>query len=281
MRIGRQLRRRPAPSAASSPSVRLRPRTRPSVRRMRRPRTRLLPPRTQPPPLPLRMRTPRMLRTPRMRPDAAKPAQPSPESADGLLRRPARCSQSCFWQRACSRGTGGFATTTPPSSKARGRSRIPRASWSSTASPSSSPRTLPTPTGWIPREDHHVLVRGHAGARAVSLLARRTQLVITDGAGYDGWTTLLDDVAWMAGQLASMVQGNPERKAVATEGLTVLNRLSHDADASRSGARRSLLKGKPRTPTGPPQGTGKRPAQTMRRRTARQRTTQTARQRTA
>ena len=60
----------------------------------------------------------------------------------------------------------------------------------------------------------------------------RTQLVITDGAGYDGWTTLLDDVAWMAGQLASMVQGNPERKAVETEGLTVLNRLSHDADAS-------------------------------------------------
>lgn len=64
----------------------------------------------------------------------------------------------------------------------------------------------------------------------------RSQLVITEGEGYSWLSTLLDDIGWMWDQALRAVQGQPQEDVVAGEGVTVLDRLSHDATAApRSG----------------------------------------------
>ena len=52
-----------------------------------------------------------------------------------------------------------------------------------------------------------------------------------DGTGYSWWSTLLDDIGWMAGQAADAVQGRATAEPPSGEGVTVLDRVSHDAAA--------------------------------------------------
>ncbi|WP_080800713.1 hypothetical protein [Arabiibacter massiliensis] len=60
----------------------------------------------------------------------------------------------------------------------------------------------------------------------------RTQLVITEGDGYSWLLTLVDDIAWMWDQAARAVQGQPQEEPAQAEGVTVLDRLSHDSAAA-------------------------------------------------
>lgn len=64
----------------------------------------------------------------------------------------------------------------------------------------------------------------------------RSQLVIMDGEGYSWWSTLFDDVAWAAGRATDAVQGRAADEAVGGDGVTVLDRVSHDAAAVPNGA---------------------------------------------
>ena len=61
----------------------------------------------------------------------------------------------------------------------------------------------------------------------------RSQLVITEGAGYSWLSTLIDDIGWMADQLTRFVQGQPQVEALPGDGVTVLDRLSSDATAAQ------------------------------------------------
>lgn len=63
----------------------------------------------------------------------------------------------------------------------------------------------------------------------------RTQLVIMDGRGYSWWSTLFDDIGWMAGQAAGAVQGAAPEEPAAAEGVTVLDRVSRDVAATPRG----------------------------------------------
>ena len=61
----------------------------------------------------------------------------------------------------------------------------------------------------------------------------RSQLVITEGAGYSWLSTLIDDIGWMADQLTRFVQGQPQVEALPGDGVTVLDRLSSAATAAQ------------------------------------------------
>lgn len=63
----------------------------------------------------------------------------------------------------------------------------------------------------------------------------RSQLVIMDGDGYSWWSTLFDDVAWMAGQALDAVQGREPEAPAAEDGVTVLDRKSHQAAGEPGG----------------------------------------------
>lgn len=60
----------------------------------------------------------------------------------------------------------------------------------------------------------------------------RSQLVITDGDGFTGTSTLLDDIAWQFDQLVRALSGQPASEPSVGDGVTVLDRLSHDAGAT-------------------------------------------------
>ena len=64
----------------------------------------------------------------------------------------------------------------------------------------------------------------------------RSQLVIMDGEGYSWWSTMWDDIGWMAGQAASAVQGREPEAPVAGNGVTVLDRASSGPAAASGGA---------------------------------------------
>lgn len=70
-----------------------------------------------------------------------------------------------------------------------------------------------------------------AGSGRYRFSLDRSQLVIMDGTGYSWWSTLLDDIGWMAGQAADAVQGRATAEPPSGEGVTVLDRVSHDAAA--------------------------------------------------
>lgn len=70
-----------------------------------------------------------------------------------------------------------------------------------------------------------------AGSGRYRFSLDRSQLVIMDGAGYSWWSTLFDDVGWMAAQASDAVQGRAPAEPPAGEGVTVLDRVSHDAAA--------------------------------------------------
>lgn len=61
----------------------------------------------------------------------------------------------------------------------------------------------------------------------------RSQLVITEGAGYSWLSTLIDDIGWMADQLTRFAQGQPQVEALPGDGVTVLDRLSSAATAAQ------------------------------------------------
>ena len=60
----------------------------------------------------------------------------------------------------------------------------------------------------------------------------RSQLVISDGSGYTWLSTLADDIAWQFDQLVRAIQGQPQEEPPSGAGYTVLDRLSHDAEAT-------------------------------------------------
>ena len=60
----------------------------------------------------------------------------------------------------------------------------------------------------------------------------RSQLVISDGDGYSWLSTLTDDIAWQFDQLVRAIQGQPQEEPQSGAGCTVLDRLSHDAEAT-------------------------------------------------
>lgn len=62
----------------------------------------------------------------------------------------------------------------------------------------------------------------------------RSQLVITDGKDYSWFSTLTDDIGWMAEQAFESLQGNAPDEVAASDGVTVLDRMSHDTSASPS-----------------------------------------------
>lgn len=61
----------------------------------------------------------------------------------------------------------------------------------------------------------------------------RSQLVITEGAGYSWLSTLVDDIGWMADRLTRFVQGQPQAEVLPGDGVTVLDRLSSAATAAQ------------------------------------------------
>ncbi len=75
-----------------------------------------------------------------------------------------------------------------------------------------------------------------AGSGRYRFSLDRSQLVIMDGTGYSWWSTLFDDIAWMAGQAIDAVQGYAPSQPPTGEGVTVLDRVSHDAAAVPRGA---------------------------------------------
>ena len=60
----------------------------------------------------------------------------------------------------------------------------------------------------------------------------RSQLVISDGDGYPWLSTLTDAIAWPFDQLVRPIQGQPQVEPQSGAGYTVLDRLSHDAEAT-------------------------------------------------
>lgn len=69
----------------------------------------------------------------------------------------------------------------------------------------------------------------------------RSQLVISDGDGYSWLSTLTDDIAWQFDQLVRAIQGQPQEEPQSGAGYTVLDRLSHDAEATPQRASRWRL----------------------------------------
>lgn len=59
--------------------------------------------------------------------------------------------------------------------------------------------------------------------------ADRSQLVITDGAGYTWSSTLSDDLGWALDGLVRSIQGQPAEEVHAADGVTVLNRTPVEA----------------------------------------------------
>ena len=59
----------------------------------------------------------------------------------------------------------------------------------------------------------------------------RNQLVIMDGSGYTWLSTLLDDLSWMADQSLRTLQGQGPEEVAASDGVIVVDRLSHDGSA--------------------------------------------------
>lgn len=60
----------------------------------------------------------------------------------------------------------------------------------------------------------------------------RSQLVVTEGGMHSWLSTLVDDIAWMWDQAVRAVQGQPQEEPAPSEGVTVLDRLSHDFSAA-------------------------------------------------
>ncbi|WP_140396425.1 hypothetical protein [Gordonibacter sp. An230] len=65
----------------------------------------------------------------------------------------------------------------------------------------------------------------------------RSQLVITEGAGYSWISTLVDDVGWMADQLVRFVQGRPQAEVLPGDGVTVFDRLPSDGAVAAQGGK--------------------------------------------
>lgn len=61
--------------------------------------------------------------------------------------------------------------------------------------------------------------------------ADRTQLVIMDGQDYSWFSTLMDDIGWMWGDVVRAVQGQPPAGPPSGDAVTALSRISHNAAA--------------------------------------------------
>ena len=61
--------------------------------------------------------------------------------------------------------------------------------------------------------------------------ADRSELVITDGDGFSFWGNLFSDIGWQFGQLITGLQGKEAPREEVVDGVTVLDRVSHDAAA--------------------------------------------------